>query len=161
MWSTDVKRINMLSLWSESCDTLRRKHHREDQWLLTITTATVVTWPVWKSSNSKWTDGGTVVYQGANRSSPIHIGRNSRCSQCCILPSSKNALEVSCVGIRCWAQLSFSSMKRLKTPLRNMMNDDRLSSLSVLHIQKGKEINVESVLAHSTKKDTWLFAYKW
>ena len=41
---------------------------------------------------------------------------------------------------------TFSSMKRLKTPLRNTMTDDLLSSLAMLHIHKEKEINVESVL---------------
>ena len=43
------------------------------------------------------------------------------------------------------------------------MTDDRLSSLAILHIHKGKEINVESVLdnLHSTKKDASLFTYKW
>ena len=46
----------------------------------------------------------------------------------------------------CAAEHSFSSMKRLKTPLRNTMTDHRLSSLAVLHIHKEKEINVESVL---------------
>ena len=44
----------------------------------------------------------------------------------------------------CAAERSFSSMKRLKTSLRNRMTDDRLSSLP---IHKEKEINVvESVL---------------
>ena len=37
-------------------------------------------------------------------------------------------------------------MKRLKTPLRNTMTDDRLSSLAKLHIHKEEEINVKSVL---------------
>ena len=46
----------------------------------------------------------------------------------------------------CAAERSFSSMKRLKTPLRNTMTDHRLSSLAILHIHKEKEINVESVL---------------
>ena len=46
----------------------------------------------------------------------------------------------------CAAERSFSSMKRLKTPLRNTIIDDRLSSLAILHIHKEKEINVESVL---------------
>ena len=47
----------------------------------------------------------------------------------------------------CVSERSFSSMKRLKTPLRNTMTDDRLSSLPILHIHNEKEINVvESVL---------------
>lgn len=46
----------------------------------------------------------------------------------------------------CTAERSFSLMKRLKTPLRNKMTDDHLSSLAILHIHREKEINVESVL---------------
>ena len=62
----------------------------------------------------------------------------------------------------CAAECSFSSMKRLKTPKRNTMTDDRLSLLAILHNHKEKEINVESALdnLHSTKKDASLFAYK-
>ena len=41
------------------------------------------------------------------------------------------------------AERSISSMKRLKTPLRNTMTNDRLSSLAILHIHKEKEINFE------------------
>ena len=51
----------------------------------------------------------------------------------------------------CAAECSFSSMKRLKTPLRNTMTDHRLSSLAILRIHKEKEINVESVLDKDTK----------
>ena len=36
------------------------------------------------------------------------------------------------------AKRSFSSMKRLKTPLRNTKTEDRLSSLPILHIHKEK-----------------------
>ena len=46
----------------------------------------------------------------------------------------------------CAAECSFSSMKRLKRPLRNTMTDHRLSSLAILRIHEEKEINVESVL---------------
>ena len=40
-----------------------------------------------------------LVYQGANWSSPTYVGRPKN------LCSSKNALDVSCVSMRCWAQL--------------------------------------------------------
>ena len=46
----------------------------------------------------------------------------------------------------CAAERSFSSMKRLKTTLRNTTIGYRLSSLVILHIHKEKEIIVESVL---------------
>ena len=36
----------------------------------------------------------------------------------------------------CSAERSFSGMKRLKTPLRSTMSEERLSSLAVLHIRK-------------------------
>ena len=38
----------------------------------------------------------------------------------------------------CVAERSFSGMKRLKTPLRSTMSDERLSSLAVLHVHKHK-----------------------
>ena len=38
-------------------------------------------------------------------------------------------------GVRCWAQFHGSiAMNRIKTSLRNTMTDERLSSLSILHI---------------------------
>ena len=44
----------------------------------------------------------------------------------------------------CAAERSFSSMKRLKTPLRNTLNKERLSSLAILHIRKHKNDNLVS-----------------
>ena len=38
----------------------------------------------------------------------------------------------------CVAERSFSGMKRLKTPPRSTMSDERLSSLAVLHVHKHK-----------------------
>ena len=46
----------------------------------------------------------------------------------------------------CAAERSFSSMKRLKTPLRNTMTDHRLSSLAILPTHKEREISGESYL---------------
>ena len=50
--------------------------------------------------------------------------------------------------LACAAHRSFSSTKRLKTPLQNTMTNDRLSSLAISHIHKLKEkgINVKCVL---------------
>ena len=45
------------------------------------------------------------------------------------------------------AERSFSSMKRLKTPLRSAMSDARLSSISVIHIHKHKEIDLNEVIS--------------
>ena len=47
----------------------------------------------------------------------------------------------------CTAERSFSSMKRLQTPLRRTMTDKRLSSLAMLHIHKHKdEIDIDGIL---------------
>ena len=46
----------------------------------------------------------------------------------------------------CTAQRSFSSMKRLKTPLRSTMTDERLSSPAILHIHKHKDVDIDSVV---------------
>ena len=40
----------------------------------------------------------------------------------------------------CTAERSFSCMKRLQTPLRRIMKDERLSSLAILHIHKHKDV---------------------
>ena len=47
----------------------------------------------------------------------------------------------------CAAERIFSSMKRLKTLLRGAMSDARLSSLSVIHIHKHKEIDLNVVIS--------------
>ena len=47
----------------------------------------------------------------------------------------------------CAAERSFSSMKRLKTPLPSAMSDARLSSLSVIHVHKHKEIDLSEVIS--------------
>ena len=52
----------------------------------------------------------------------------------------------------CVAERSCSSMKRLKTPLRNTMSEDRLSSLSVLHIHKHKELDVNEVISEFARR---------
>ena len=46
----------------------------------------------------------------------------------------------------CTAERSFSSIKGLKTPLRSAMPDARLSSLSIIHIQKHKEIDLNEFI---------------
>ena len=46
----------------------------------------------------------------------------------------------------CTAERSFSSMKRLKTPLQSTMTDGRLSSLTILHIHKHKDFDIDDVI---------------
>ena len=43
----------------------------------------------------------------------------------------------------CTAERSFNSMKRLKSPLRSTMTDERLSSLAILHIHKHKNVDID------------------
>ena len=46
----------------------------------------------------------------------------------------------------CTAARSFSSMKRLKSPLRSTMRDERLSSLAILHIHKHKNVDIDRLV---------------
>ena len=45
-------------------------------------------------------------------------------------------------------------MKRLKTPLPSTLSDERLSSLTVLHVHKHKKVDVDHVISEfAGKKD--------
>ena len=46
----------------------------------------------------------------------------------------------------CTAARSFSSMKRLKSPLRSTMTEERLSSLAILHIHKHKNVDIDRLV---------------
>ena len=49
----------------------------------------------------------------------------------------------------CTAERSFSSIKRLKSPLRStmtQMTDERLSSLAILHIHKHKNVDIDRLV---------------
>ena len=46
----------------------------------------------------------------------------------------------------CTAACSFSSMKRLKSPLRSTMTDERLSSLAIRHIHKHKNVDIDRLV---------------
>ena len=46
----------------------------------------------------------------------------------------------------CTAKRSFSSIKRLKSPLRSTMTDERLSSLAILHIHKHKNVDIDRLV---------------
>ena len=60
-----------------------------------------------------------------------------------------SSLQVSSLSI-----IQLPWMKRLKTPLRSTMSDERLSSLTVLHVHKHKKVNVDQVISEFTgKKD--------
>ena len=51
----------------------------------------------------------------------------------------------------CAAERSFSGMKRLKTPLRSTMTEERLSSLAILHIHKHKHIDIDKVVSEFSR----------
>ena len=46
----------------------------------------------------------------------------------------------------CTAERSFSSIKRLKSPVRSTMTDERLSSLAILHIHKHKNVDIDRLV---------------
>jgi len=46
----------------------------------------------------------------------------------------------------CTAECSFSSMKRLISPLRSTITDERLRSLAILHIHKHKHVDIDSLV---------------
>ena len=52
----------------------------------------------------------------------------------------------------CVAERSFRSVKRLKTPLWSTMSDARLTSLSVIHVHKHKEIGLNEVISEFSGK---------
>ena len=45
-----------------------------------------------------------------------------------------------------------SSVKRLQTPLRSTMTDERLSSLAILHIHKHKGVDIDDVITEFALK---------
>ena len=52
----------------------------------------------------------------------------------------------------CAAERSFSGIKRLKTPLRNTMGEERLSSLAILHIHKHKNVDIDNVISELSRR---------
>ena len=55
-----------------------------------------------------------------------------------MLPELAKAMKILAVipATSCSAECSFSSLKRLKTYLRNSMGQERLSNLALLHIER-------------------------
>ena len=55
-----------------------------------------------------------------------------------MLPELAKAMKILAVipATSCSAERSFSSLKRLKTYLRNSMGQERLSNLALLHIER-------------------------
>jgi len=53
----------------------------------------------------------------------------------------------------CTAERSFSTLRRLKTYLRNCMKADRLTGLALLNIHQDIEVNVDFVLERFLKSE--------
>ena len=51
----------------------------------------------------------------------------------------------------CAAERSFSGLKRLKTPLRSNMSEERLSSLAIPHIHKHKNVDIDKAVSEVDK----------
>ena len=63
----------------------------------------------------------------------------------------------------CAAERSFSGMKRLKTPLRSTISEERLSSLAILHIHEHKNVLIDNVVCEFSRRKgrrLILFLYK-
>ena len=52
----------------------------------------------------------------------------------------------------CAVKRSFSGMKRLKTPLRSTMSEERLSSLAILHIHKHKNVDIDNLVSEFSRR---------
>ena len=62
----------------------------------------------------------------------------------------------------CTTERSFSSMKRLKTPLRSTMTNVRFSSFAILHIHKHKDVDIDDVIAEFArlKGSSWKWHFR-
>ena len=75
-----------------------------------------------------------------------------------VLCCSRNILTYSVST--CTAARSFSSMKRLKSPLRSTMTDERLSSLVILHIHKHENVDIDRLVTEFARlKDGAYYCY--
>jgi len=54
--------------------------------------------------------------------------------------------DLSILAYSCGCERSFSSLRRLKTYLRNTMGQERLSGIALFNIEKNVEINMEQIL---------------
>ena len=63
------------------------------------------------------------------------------------LPKYQSSVLILCTlpVTSCSAERSFSGLKRIKTPLRSTMGNERLSSLALLHVHRDIDINVEDI----------------
>ena len=52
----------------------------------------------------------------------------------------------------CAAERSFCGMKRLKTPLRSTVSEERLSSLALLHIHKHMNVDIDNLVSEFSRR---------
>ena len=84
------------------------------------------------------------------------MGRQSKLKVLCETrwASRADSLNVFVSSLQVSSLSIISGMKRLKTPLRSTMSDERLSSLKVLHVHKHKKADVDQVISEfAGKKD--------
>ena len=69
-------------------------------------------------------------------------------------PNVNDLLLVLCTlpVTSCTAERSFSALKRVKTSLRSMMGNERMSSLSLLHVHQDTDINIEEVIEEFARR---------
>ena len=69
-------------------------------------------------------------------------------------PNVKALLLVLCTVpvTSCTAKRSFSGLKRVKTSLGSMMGNQRMSSLSLLHVHQDIDINIEEVIEEFARR---------
>jgi hypothetical protein len=70
-----------------------------------------------------------------------------------MFPKTKTLLHIGCVlpVSTCEAERSFSGLRRIKTFLRNSMQEERLSGLALMHLHHSLDINVAEIVQRFIK----------
>lgn len=65
-----------------------------------------------------------------------------------LFPNITVLLKILCTlpVTSCTSERAFSGLKRIKTPLRSTMGNERLSSLSLVHLHRDISINVDEII---------------
>ena len=72
-----------------------------------------------------------------------------------IFPNIRVLIEIGCIFpvSSSEAERSFSSLRRIKTHLRNRMGEDRLAALTLLNINSNLDIDPKEIVARFIKKN--------
>ena len=70
-----------------------------------------------------------------------------------VFPDTKTLLHIGCTlpVTSSEAERSFSGLRRIKSYMRSMMNEDRLVALALMHIHHGMDINVPAICEEFAK----------